>query len=284
MKDQTIWITGAGGLIGSHIVGLAAGQSPNRKIIGLTRQMVDLRDRDAITRQFKADRPTLLIHCAALSHSGRCEQDPGLAQSINVEVTRHLCELFADGRMVFFSTDLVFDGIKGDYTENDTPNPLGVYAQTKVEAEAIVRDHPNHVIVRTSLNGGVSPSGGRGFNEALQHAWREGNTTPLFVDEYRSPIPAPVTARATWELALSEVHGTFHVAGAERLNRAQIGELVARRHPELTALIQPCSLRDYTGPPRPPDCSLSIAKAQRHLSFQIPGLSGWLESNPHEPF
>ena len=76
----------------------------------------------------------------------------------------------------------------------------------------------------------------------------------------------------------------YHVAGAERLSRWQIGQLLARRWPELKANIEPGSAVDFAGPPRAPDTSLNIAKAQTVLSPPLPGLTGWLAANPHEPF
>jgi dTDP-4-dehydrorhamnose reductase len=284
MAHDIAWITGSAGLIGHHLVTQAATCAPACKAIPLHRQVLDLTDGDAVARRFRVEKPALLIHCAAISQSGQCERDPAQAQRVNVDVTAHLAELFAAGRVVFFSTDLVFSGQQGNYSEADAIGPLGVYARTKVEAEGIVRAHPNHVIIRTSLNGGISPRGNRGFNEMLQLAWKAGKTTPLFEDEFRCPLPAAVTARATWELAQSKVAGTYHVAGAERLSRLQIGELIAARHPELNPSIQAGSLRQYQGAPRAPDCSLDISKVAQQLSFPLPGLSEWLASNPDEPF
>lgn len=284
MARNSVWITGSAGLIGNQLVRQASASAPDWNAIPLNRQTMDLTDRGAVTRRFQTDAPTLLIHCAAMSQSPQCERAPDQAQIVNVEATRVLTDLFSNGRVVFFSTDLVFNGRKGDYTEEDDVDPLGVYARTKVEAERIVAAHPNHVILRTSLNGGSSPAGNRAFNESLVRAWQEGRTTPLFTDEYRCPIAAKVTAKAAWELALSEAKGVFHVAGAERLNRVEIGERVAARHPEATPLIRKTSLKDYQGPPRAADCSLDISKVQRFLSFRLPGLTEWLDANPTEPF
>ena len=278
------WITGTGGLIGHHLLKVADCLARDYSVVGLNRQVLDLRDARSVRARFARESPGLLIHCAAMSSSGQCERQPVEARQINVEVTAFLADLFAQGRMVFFSTDLVFDGRKGFYTENDAPHPLGVYARTKVEAEAQVLNHPDHLVIRTSLNGGISPAGDRGFNEVLELAWRQGRITPLFTDEWRSPLPAAVTARATWELAQTHAHGIHHLAGAQRLSRLQIGELLAARHPELNPKLKACPLEDYDGPPRPADCSLDSAKAQKLLSFKLPGLAEWLEANPAEPF
>jgi dTDP-4-dehydrorhamnose reductase len=246
--------------------------------------MFDLTDCNAVLKRFQHDSPCLLLHCAAMTNTTECEQHPAQAQRINVDVSRFLADLFAEGRMVFFSTDLVFDGTTGCYREEDPCNPLNSYARTKVEAEEGVLAHANHLVIRTSLNGGVSRAGNRGFNEMLELAWKQGRGTSLFVDEFRCPIPATVTARATWELALSDACGICNVAGAQRLSRWEIGQLVAARHPELRPKIEPASLQDYHGPPRAADVSLNCNKAQKFLSFKLPGLAEWLEANPDAPF
>jgi dTDP-4-dehydrorhamnose reductase len=185
---------------------------------------------------------------------------------------------------VFFSTDLVFDGSKGNYIEIDAVNPLSIYAETKVAAEKFVLKNPRHAVLRTSLNSGASPGGRTAYNEQLRDAWQREKTAKLFVDEFRCPIAAAATARATWEVAASDASGLFHLAGAERLSRLQIGRLLAARHPELNARIDACSLAEYDGLPRPPDTSLNCAKVQKLLSFPLPGLTQWLHDHPEDAF
>jgi len=284
VSGPVAWITGAGGLIGSQLIRLAPTYAPRWRVIPLTRSQLDLTDAQAVHQRFIAERPSLVLHCAAVTNTRLCEEQPEAARLTNVSVTARLADLFAGARMVFFSTDLVFDGAKGWFVESDDPNPLGVYGATKAEAERIVLKHPNHLIIRTSLNGGISPTGDRGFNEHLRNAWRDGKTTKLFTDEFRCPIPALVTARVAWELALQSHSGCWHVAGAQRLSRWETGELVAGRCPELKPRIQPASLKEYDGAPRAPDCSLNCDKVRSVLSFLLPGLADWLAANPDEPF
>jgi dTDP-4-dehydrorhamnose reductase len=207
-----------------------------------------------------------------------------LARKLNVEVTRHLAELASGIPLIFFSTDLVFDGRKGNYVESDPVNPLSVYAKTKVAAEQIVLRNPKHTVVRTSLNGGVSPAGDRGFNEELRRAWRAGKTLNLFTDEFRSPIPAKIAARGVWELVSKNQPGLYHLAGSERLSRWQVGQLIAARWPQLNPRIEPGSRKEYQDAPRPPDTSLNCAKIQKLLSFSLPGLTEWLKANHDELF
>jgi dTDP-4-dehydrorhamnose reductase len=280
----TIWITGAGGLIGNCLVQSAREFAPGANVIGLTRARLDLADFEAVRQQFHRDQPNLVIHCAALSQSQDCQANPPLARKLNVEVTRLLAELAADIPLVFFSTDLVFDGREGNYSEQAPVNPLSVYGETKAAAERIVLVHPRHIVIRTSLNGGVSPAGSRGFNEQLRRAWEQGQTMRLFTDEFRSPIPASVTARAAWEIVRAGASGLRHVAGAERLSRWQIGQLIAARWPQLRPRLEPASLTEHQGAPRAPDTSLDCAKAQALLSFPLPGLTEWLAAHREEPF
>ncbi len=253
-------------------------------MVALTRERLDLTDSPAVEAEFRRQNPQLVIHCAALSRSPECEANPDLARRLNVEVTALLAKLAAEIPFVFLSTDLVFDGRTGHYEESAATNPLGVYAETKVAAEQIVLANPRHTVIRTSLNGGTSPTGDRGFNEQMRRAWRAGRTLSLFVDEFRSPIPAEVTARAIWELAALNQAGLYHVAGSERLSRWQVGQLLAARWPVLKPKIEPGSLKEYAGAPRAPDTSLNCAKAQEQLSFSLPGLTEWLAAHPDEAF
>jgi dTDP-4-dehydrorhamnose reductase len=257
---------------------------PEARIVALTRPRLDLTDSVALRAEFKRQRPDLVIHCAALSRSSDCEARPALARTLNVEVTARLADLAEAMPFVFLSTDLVFDGRLGHYGEDAAVNPLSVYGETKVAAEQLLRRMPHRIIIRTSLNGGTSPTGDRGFNEQLRRAWQAGQTVRLFTDEFRSPIPAQVTARAIWELASLNQPGLYHVAGGERLSRWQIGQLVAARWPQLNPRIEPASLKEYAGAPRAPDTSLNCAKAQKLLAFPLPGLTDWLSAHPDEAF
>jgi dTDP-4-dehydrorhamnose reductase len=280
------WITGAGGLIGNCLVSLAEKYAPSFRIVPLARADLDFTDFGDVERKFLKDRPALVIHCAAMSKTYDCQANPTQARKINVEGTAHLASLAAatKANFIFFSTDLVFDGRKGNYIESDAVNPLSVYGETKVEAEAAVAAHRQHIIIRTSLNSGASPSGKSGYNEQLRAAWAEGKNIKLFHDEYRSPISAAATARAVWEMAARPQGGLWHLAGAERLSRLQIGQLLAERHPGLNARLESGSLREYQGAPRPADTSLNCAKLQQRLSFRLPGLREWLQQHPEDEF
>jgi len=278
------WITGAGGLIGNYLVQHAPQFARQWRVRALTRGDFDLLDFATAGREFHRDRPQLVIHCAAVATVAGAHENPGLAWRVNAGITKFLAELAEEIQLVFFSTDLIFDGRKGNYGETDAPNPLHLYGETKAAAEQFVLKNPRHLVLRTSLNAGVSRAGNRSFNEQLRLALQSGPGMTLFTDEFRCPIPAVETARAVWELADKSCAGLFHVAGAERLSRWQMGQLLVKRRPELASKIKPGSARDFPGPPRALDTSLDISKAQKILSAPLPGLTGWLAANPEEAF
>lgn len=215
-----------------------------------------------------------------MSKAAQCEADPNRARAVNVEATAHLAHLAANIPLIFLSTDNVFDGRKGWYRETDPVSPLTMYGRTKVEAEKAVLANPLHTVLRTSLNAGLSPSGDRSFLEETVTAWKSGTPLRLFTDELRCPIPASVTARAIWDLVGKSASGLYHVAGAERLSRWEIGQLLAALYPELTPRCTAGSLRDYAGPARAPDLSLDCSKVGALLSFPLPGFRSWLGSHP----
>jgi dTDP-4-dehydrorhamnose reductase len=278
------WITGANGLIGNYLVQTAPRFAPHWRTRALTRDQLDLLDFAAVRRELQKDQPQLVIHCAAISTVVEAQKNPDFARHVNLAMTQVLAELSADVQFVFFSTDVIFDGRKGIYAETDAPNPLHLYAETKVAAEQMVLKNPKHLVVRTSLNGGVSRAGDRGFNEQLRRALEAGQGMTLFTDEFRSPVPAVETARAVWELVQKNCAGIYHVAGAKKMSRWQIGQLLVKRWPDITAEIKAGSAKDFAGPPRALDTSLDISKVQNVLSVPLPGLTGWLAQNPNEPF
>lgn len=284
-RMNRVWITGANGLIGSYLARNAPRLAPGWRVRALTRDQLDLLDFTAVRREFQKDKPQLIIHCAAITVVGDAQKNPELARRVNVGITELLAELAAEIPLVFFSTDLVFDGRKGNYSETDVVNPLHVYGETKVAAEEIVLKNPRHLVVRTSINGGRSLSGNRAFNEQLRRSLQQaGQGMKLFTDEFRCPIPAAETARVVWELVSQNCAGLYHVAGAEKLSRLQIGELLVKRWPEVTAKIESGSAKDFLGPTRALDTSFDVSKVQKILSVPLPGLGEWLAANPSAEF
>ena len=155
-------------------------------------------------------------------------------------------------------------------------NPLNVYGETKAEAERLVLHNPRHSVIRVGLNAGTSPTGDRSFVEDMRNSVKSGKPLTLFTDEFRCPLPAGMTARAIWELIEQNRPGLYHLGGADRLSRWEIGQTVLPWYQELAGQMQPGSVKSYTGAPRPPDLSMRCDKIQALLSFPLSGFRTWL--------
>lgn len=269
-------ITGAAGLIGQYLVKTAPRWASDWDVQGLTRPDFDLTDRANIERTWQSIKPTAVIHCAALSRTKDCEQDPEQARRINVEATAHLAQLSRDIPFIFLSSGEVFDGKTDWYGETDEPNPINVYGQTKLEAEQAVLQNSGHTVVRIVLTAGTSENGDRSFVEDMCRAAKAGKDVTLYADEFRCPLPAGIIARAVWELVDQKQPGLYHLGGSERLSRWEIGETLLPWCPELKGRLVKGSARNHVGSPRPADLSLRCDKIQRLLSFRIPGFREWL--------
>ncbi len=283
---KRLLVTGAGGLIGSHLLRQAAtrfdaaGTFHDRQPRDLPGHWLalDITDAPAVENVLAGFRPDVIIHCAAVADSDACQTDPLRARRSNVEATRTLarCARQLGAKFVFLSTDLVFDGLKkAPYVEDDPPSPIGVYAQSKADAERAVRaECAASVIVRTSLVYGFSPRGDRSVNERLALALKQRRPINLFVDEFRCPISAVDLADAALELADSPHTGIFHIAGPEKWSRYDLGMAIARRFGWPTQPIKAARVAEVAmNPPRPADLVLDSGKAQRVLLTKLRGLA-----------
>ena len=270
-------ITGAAGLIGQYFVRNAPRWASGWEVHALSRADLDLTDSTAVERAWRAIKPDAVIHCAAMSRTKDCEQQPELARRINVEATAHLARLSKDIPFIFLSSGEVFDGAGSWYQESDRPEPINTYGKNKLEAERYVLQNPGHTAVRIVLTAGTSRHGNRSFVEDMCQAVKNGGNVTLYDDEFRCPLPASVIARAMWELLDRKQPGLYHLGGRERLSRWEIGQALLPWYPELRGRLLQGSSRDHQGAPRPADLSLNCDKLQCLLSFQIPGFRSWLD-------
>jgi len=269
-------ITGAAGLIGQYLVKTASRWAPGWDVQGLSRAELELTETLKVEARIHALKPDLLIHCAALSRTKACEQDPDQAHRINVEVTAHLARLSQGIPFIFMSSGEVFDGKTGWYGETDEPSPINIYGKTKLEAEQVVLLNPRHTVVRIVLTAGASQNGDRSFVEDMCRTATAGKDVTLYADEFRCPLPAGVVARSIWELVNRRQPGLYHLGGSDRLSRWEIGETLLPWYPELRGRLAKGSAQNHVGSPRPADLSLRCDKIQSLLSFRIPGFREWL--------
>jgi dTDP-4-dehydrorhamnose reductase len=174
----------------------------------------DVRDARAVRTAFEQRRPDVVIHTAY-------RQDPPDARSVNVDGSAVVARAAAGvaARLIHMSTDVVFSGRLGVYTENDIPDPVTAYGRTKADAErAVAAAHPRALIVRTSLLYGA-PAPGRHEREALAARF------PFFTHELRCATHVGDLADALLELAELTVTGILHVAAEQSVSRCEFARL-----------------------------------------------------------
>ena len=202
-----------------------------------------------------------------------CEDQPQLAREINYDATCQLTNLSEKlkSRLIFISSDVVFDGIKGDYREEDQPRPMNIYAQMKRDSEKyILQNHRNAVIIRPALFYGVALGGRRSFTETMLAQLRAGKNITTFTDQYRTPIPVNDLARAIWEVVQHDYQGILHLGGTQKVNRYEVGIMLCdlfQLNKELLIPVKSAEVQLKT--PRPLDCSLNIALAKSILKTQF---------------
>ncbi|HEY6083875.1 MAG TPA: SDR family oxidoreductase [Nitrospira sp.] len=271
-------VTGAGGLIGRYVVKTAHRWAPEWEIRDVCHSDIDLTNFSAVDALWSRLSPDAVIHCAAMSRTKDCEQDPDRAHLVNVEVTRHLAALSRHVPFFFLSSGEVFDGSRGWYDESDEPNPINVYGRTKCEAEQIILGNRRHTVLRIVLTAGTSSSGNRSFVEDMCLTAEGGRDVRLYADEFRCPLPAGVIARVIWELVERKKPGLYHLGGRERLSRWEIAEALLPWYPELKGRLVKGWRRDHAGGPRPEDLSLRCDKISRVIASPIPGFREWLSN------
>jgi dTDP-4-dehydrorhamnose reductase len=265
-----ILVTGASGQLGSYLLrelrlrradATAWTGSATGERFGYPLQPVDLRHDRKVAKAFRAVRPDIVIHTAAMASLAACFNDPDGAAAVNTRGSALLAKLTADAqaRMVCTSTDLVFDGVDGTYRESTVPSPLSIYGKTKVEAERLVLAHRRVAVVRLSLLFGRSLTGKPGLFDKQRHALKLGKTLLLFDDEWRTPLDLSTAARALLGVAASEYEGLLHLGGPERLSRLAMGEALAEMM-HINAKFATVSRNKGQNEPRPSDVSLNSGK------------------------
>ena len=222
---------------------------PERIIAGEPVRL-DLCDPAAVRQALDQIRPDIIIHTAL------DQRLPDPRQQI-VGMARHLDEMRApDSRLITLSSDMVFDGSRPPYRDDDPPAPLTAYGQAKAETEGL-----GDCVVRTSLIYDFEP-GNKQVDWLLGKIARR-EKCPLFWDEYRCPMWAVNLADALLELATNGATGILNVAGPQRMSRLELGRGLldtmgysADEHVEIVS---------QAGTGRPPDLTLDVSKAQRLL-------------------
>ena len=242
---------------------------------------LDLRSHSEAEARIREARPNLILCAAGMTHVDRCETEPDLARAVNTEGPL-ACARAADAigaKFVYFSTEYVFDGYHGPYSEDEPIHPLSVYGQSKAEAEeALRRDHPKALIVRTTVVYGVDP---QGKNFVYQLLTRGKKREPMRApdDQISSPTYNEDLAAATLRLAVMDASGIFHVVGPDIMDRYAFSRVVCDvfgLDSSLLSAIKTSDLKQKA--PRPLKAGLRNDKLIRLTSYSPLGVREGLEA------
>ena len=244
---------------------------------------LDITDSDSVKRVFQDFSPTTVIHCAAMSRADECEQQRDLCWKTNVDATAHLANLCKQygSRIMLLSTDFVFDGTDGPYSENAKPHPKTFYGKSKLAAENAVRaaGRDRWSIVRTTLGFGESPTVRRGsFVTWLLNKLEDGERISIPQDQLRTPTYCDDLANGVCRILLYEKRGIYNVTGREVLTVFEFGRIIAEYFGHDPELIQPTMTAAlHPDTPRPLKAGLLILKAESELGYHPRPLTETLE-------
>ena len=272
-----ILVTGASGLLGSRLVELAITRGHQvcsaYHAHAATRGnpcLLDLREEKEVRRCLTEERPEVVIHSAAITDVDFCERNPELAMDVNGSVTGSLAEACCDAgsHLIYVSTDYVFDGKRGLYKENDEPQPINVYGQSKLLGEQrVLHASADFCVARTRVLYGWGREHRPNFATWLHDNLRASRKVTVVTDQYASPTLNTNLARMLVEVAERRIHGILHLAGNTRISRYEFAVMLAKQFGFNQGLLTPVKA-DATQwiARRPYDSSLSVAKAQEMLS------------------
>jgi len=281
-----VLLTGANGLLGRHLVkklaekgyeviATAKGESKinsigNGKVKFLS---LDITDGAAVNKLMNEVKPDVLLHTAAMTQVDVCELNKIDCWNTNVTATRFLIDSAKEtkSRIIFISTDFVFDGLHGPYKEEDEPNPVNYYGSTKLAAEkAVIQSGLDWAIVRTVLVVGNTEDGQRqNILTWVKEKLEKGETIKVVDDQVRTPTYVEDLADGIILILEKKSKGIFHIAGKDTLTPYQIARQTAEFLKLNSKLIEKSDASNFTQAAlRPPTTGFKIDKAKKELSYQ----------------
>ncbi|MDH3611082.1 MAG: dTDP-4-dehydrorhamnose reductase [Nitrosopumilus sp.] len=264
-------VTGSAGLIGQNVVQELLKQNhevyscyhEDKPTTGIPISL-DLTDSTEIKKIMEKIKPDTVIHLAAMTKVDLCETEKELAHTLNVTATEILAYEAAkiSAFFVYVSTDYVFDGKDGMKKEDDAPNPLGYYGKTKLEGELSLNNlASNWAIARTSTPFG-NHSKKKSFPLWINENLKSKNKIRLLTDQYTSPTYVPNLSKMIIEIAVRQINGIIHLAGASRISRYDFAVMIAERLGLDKTLLLKAKIEDMNWKAkRPKDSSLDVTKA-----------------------
>jgi len=270
-------VTGASGLLGRKVIHSLSEKHLVYPTHNLTTAysnsiQIDITNRDHVQAVLKEVKPEVVVHAAAETNVDRCETSKDLAWAVNVEGTKNIAESCSSigARLVYISTDYVFNGEKGLYTEDDAVNPVNYYGLTKLKGEEIVRNLcEDSVIARTSVVYGWHPKK-TNFATWVINSLRQGKQISVVEDHHNSPTLADDLAGIITKIIGTDVCGTYHAASGERVSRFEFALKIADVFELERTLLKAVKIVEFHTwiARRPKDSSLCVEKIRKDIGIQ----------------
>ncbi len=270
---MSILVTGANGQLGNELHKLSA-QHNNWKFFFCDRNKVDITDKEAITAFVQENKITAIINCAAYTAVDLAESETAKARTINVQGAKNLAQVTAENnlKLIHVSTDFVFDGKHYlPYVESDTPNPLSVYGETKLQGEKeVLKACSNAIVIRTSW---LYSAYGTNFVKTMQRLGNERTQLGVVFDQIGTPTWTGDLAQAILEI-LSQfkenTSGIYHFSNEGVASwydfAVEIMELS-----KIDCKVLPIEAKEYPTPAyRPAYSVLNKSKIKRDFNLKIP--------------
>lgn len=282
-------ITGVSGLLGINLALEAVreghevvGWTHSRSLKGVPfgQETVSLENLEDLPAALQKARPNAVIHCAAVANLDEAEQNPQHTFLVNAQAPGVLARASKEAGIPFvlISTDAVFDGSKGNYSEEDQPNPQNTYAQSKLAGEQAVRNEYPEALVARVVFYGWSLSGKRSLAEFFFNNLSQGKQVKGFTDSIFSPLYARDLSDLLLEALSKDLRGTYHFFSRESLSKYDFGVALANRFGLDQNLITAVeTARGDLNTPRSLNLSASSAKLCTALGHETPGVIEGLE-------
>jgi len=281
-------VTGGSGFIGAHLARALRNAfdvtvtyhtrqpAPPSTVRGVHLDVTDAAEVESVVHGLS---PDIVVHAAGWKNINDCEKNPDMTWKVNAEGTRQIAEACGaeDVRVLYLSTDYVFAGTQGGYSEADETRPATVYGRSKLAGEkAVAGLAPNYAICRAS--GVYGPNAN--FTTWLRGELANGRTVEVFTDAANSPTYIGNLAEMIRTVLERKLQGVFHTAGSERSTRYEFARQVAEAFGFDTALIRPTTrAAQKQRTVLAADCSLSVAASQRAIGIPFldvaTGLAQW---------
>ncbi len=253
---------------------IATGKGENRNKAGsYTYEEMDVTSAHEVDSIIVKNQPQVVINTAAMTHVDQCELDPDTCWKLNVDAVKHLisaCEK-TNSFVIHLSTDFIFDGKSGPYVEEDLPNPLSKYAESKLESEKLLEASGiKHAIVRTMLVYGIVHDMCRS-NIILwvKKSLEEKQLIKVVNDQWRTPTLAEDLAKGCALIGEKRAEGVFHISGKDLLTPYDMAIATAEFFDLDKSLIEKADGSIFTQPAqRPPKTGFILDKAKRQIGYE----------------